>query len=511
MAIIVDNQPKNFELSRNPIVFELRTNNLIQTGGVASHHKLEFVGLPPNGDTWNMKWLNNAIDLDFSVADTPDNSGRQVTTGSGGIVDYIANVFIPELKQNFYLNRDFDIWQSGTTVYFTAWVKSPDYDITYTSGAQTWNNGFIQINAGALEVERPDFKIGIEVFTRNKGVGDYTRRFRERSPIDNEVPFDISALLRDYDQVILPAIPISSIQDVSAQLCEYYIRYGEIFGDPRLAQIFEQSSIKYASFGGLSERDRDGHSVNDDHLPNFLTYRTAQDIYTEQPSYLHFFNSTGFTAFDVMIDLYQDGQVIDSRIAFNLNAAANTLKMIPSDYATAINGVTLNGALPDYYEIYLYQDGTTTQVGNTIGFNVIRKSQLDQVYVAYQNSFGVLETFPFIGISENRASIQSNFAKTLPAYNDAYTNKSDVIYQLDINDQLVLRSGYMSKANIRLLQDLVASRRIYLIADDFIPIRISESQELTKAVSQKNTLYSLELTAQLITEENSSNVKGSII
>lgn len=509
MALTVLHTPEVVSLSRNPIVYEFSTNNLLSSAGQFASHFWQFSALPSPGDQARLEWLDGAVDLTFVFDAAPDDSGLELPTGAGTVVSYLANVLIPALKRNYYVDRDFNLSQSNDRIFFDAKEKGPAYDILFTSGNFPWS--FTQNQAGVNPVERPNFRLLLTILYRYRGASEWERVEWERVPIANKVAFDISPLLRALDKMVLPATNLMTVLDLNSQVCEFQVAVAEAFGSPVSAQRLSNQSVALALNGGYSEKDKLEHSFIADWVPNFLTWKSTFKVDPSQPAFLAFLNNTIYTNFWVIVRLYGASGSLGERAALSFTAQEHDLKMIPAHYDFAVSGQSLDEEVL-YYEIWVQRQNTTQVISNKIRFNLRRDPSIDTIYLAFKNSFGVLETASFIGSKELSTEIKALFSQAKRGYNTSYQESGISTYQSSKQDSFLVRSGYLTSEEIHLMQDLLlSSQKFIIIGTDYIPVHLEELEKVPTYQSLNKTLYTLELELKLIPDQNFSYAGNRIV
>ncbi len=417
MALTIEHSPEEVSLSRNPVVYEFRTNNLYSNAGREASHFWQFSALPNAGDQARFQWLDGAVDLTFTFDPSPDDSGLELPTGAGTVISYLATVLIPALRLNYYIDRDFNLSQSNDRIFFDAKEKGPAYDILFTSGI--FNFSFTVSQAGISPVERPNFRLLLSILYRYRGASDWERVEWERVPIDNRVAFDISPLIGALDKMILPPANASTVQSLNAQMCEFQVATAEAFGSPVSVKRLSLQGQALALNGGYSEQDRLEHSFIADWVPNFLTWKESFKVTHDQPAFLGFLNNTIYTNFWVIIKLFGASGSLGERVAISFSAQKNDLKMIPCHYSLAIAGQNLAEEV-QYYEVWVQRQNTTQLISNKIRFDVRTNPGIDTIFIAYKNSFGVMETASFIGAKELSTDIKALVSQAKRSYNSSY-------------------------------------------------------------------------------------------
>lgn len=512
MAITFLQEPKQVSLAGNPVVYKLQSNGMMQANGRKAIHIMELTAVPPASETWKMTWLNGSVDLDFiTINGVADNSGTQIPSGSGILSFYIDTVFIPALLNNYYLDRDFSIYRSfGNTVFFEAKQEGTEYNISFTSGAHSWNNGFVQTQSGINPVPKPNFRLLLQLFFKMKAAADYHHIQLERVPVGNISVFDLSQVLSTLNQLILPSPDVNTPQNVSDQRIDYYIKVAEAYGDSLQVQKQTSKQVLYALHGGLSQRDFTAINFNDDILPNFLTYRKRQKVGLQQPVFLTYFNNAVDTAFNLKVEILAGGTSIHTATLFAFNCNQYDQKLLPCSYALATDGVDLGGNLVHEYRLWVERQSDDVGVSDVVSFEPDLQKPVDEIILAYQNGLCALETYRFTGTNSLFSSNKHEQSSRVSAHDTAYQDRGEVVFDKSSQHSFQLHSGFLDKDESYLFQDLLQSKKVYLIkALKYLPVTIQAEKHQVKQTSS-GRLNSYQITISLIPEKHFSHVGDSL-
>lgn len=512
MSVSVVHSPPAVSLAKNPVVFELDSNNVFSSVGTLAAVRMEITSLPANNDTWQFKWLAGGVDLTFTfVNGSLGTSGLSLPIAGSTVNDFIDNHLLPAMRANYYINRDFDVYRSGVFTYWEAKRPGTDYDITFISGNQSWNNGMVLHRAGANQTARLNFRIVLEIYLRYAGETDFIRLERNKIPIGDKVIFDLSETLRNRNAFLLPEPNRLTAFDTNVQNVEYYVRYGEAFGEPLAVQRMTEVALKRSICGGLNSRDDRSTDFLADVANDFLTWNKAPEIREDQPYFLTWLNTTSNSSFWLLMDLFDsEDDLISSRLVLTFNVAQYKQITLPAHYTRAVNGASLNGRVVSRYDVYIQRASTTVIVGNKLNVTIDREPLPDLQYVAYRNNLGAYETLAMRGERDAMATIEQQVAKLLARYDSDYKGIADAVYNTKMVEKMTLRSGYLNEENAFAFLDFLASEQRYLVIGDVhLPIQIENA---TYPVTRTNKFedHTYSCTAVLKTEENYSDAGNRI-
>ena len=157
MAIVVNQAPADIAFSRNPIVYDLQANDVVETAGVAAINTISFTSGVAATTVISVRY--NGQEVRFVGAAVPDASGNQIPLSASPDSSYVASL-IPYFQNNYYLDPDFVVTSSGTNLILTAKKKGTAYNLlagSYQSGA------IAQTTAGVDEVRKKNHSIYVEI------------------------------------------------------------------------------------------------------------------------------------------------------------------------------------------------------------------------------------------------------------------------------------------------------------------------------------------------------------
>lgn len=506
MSLTVTRTPGDQNLVKNPVVFEMTTDNEFSTDGVVVRQSVAFDQVPADGDTLTLQWLNGARDLVFTFRNSPNDSGLELDRSGAhaNVASYIQNLLLSELRSNYLLNKDFIMsYQAPDEVVFEARVPGVSYAFTLDSSG-VYNAVLDVFQSGVDPVIRENFRVVAELAARYVGDTEWEKAELELIPVDGEVIFDFQHLLSSFDKVVLPALNASSPVNASAQIIEFETRFAEAFGTTLSVQRSLQYAVKYGIYGGFNLRDRLGFNFEGTVLPEFLTHRNVVHLREGQPFFFAFWNDNS-----VKIDAqfradltYTDGTTA-TKTMYTQTLGAYSLYLFPVSAArlaaVADVGKTVQKAL---VKVNGGNFGTTV--------NIDRSNVKDQTIIAYRNAFGVLETECFTGEVLKTFETKHQTADLYRRWDDAYQEPRIVTYQGQQIYGLELNSGWFSKDRAELLADLLSSDRHYLVLNNkYLPVRLSaDTWEVAQTLRGSFNSFNLKLT--FIEDQNFSDVGDRI-
>lgn len=468
MAIVVNQAPADISFSRNPIIYDLQANDVVETAGVAAINTISFTSAVTATTVISVRY--NGQEVRFVGAAVPDASGNQIPLSATPDAGYVASL-IPYFQNNYYLDPDFTVTSSGTNLILTAKKKGTAYNLlagNYQSGA------IAQTTAGVDEVRKKNHSIYVEINLVDDA-DNLTKIYGQpyETDTDGRAKVDISKMLHAQLQADLPPLNGDKAQKCILSNRRYALRIAPAFGEPFNIGILTKLATKRVLLGGTPYED--GPALT----PVSITQKafssedialrlgdTVRDTRTDQPQYLTFLNARATTAENL-------------RLIAQLYFSDNTSQTVTG--ITTINGIGQNQTVQfatGFADLNLssYESPTkivtryTLQLTTTAGaarsaiytYNVEREWKPYARHFVYVNSLGVLETVLTFGKgSETWAFVKQSAEKYL-AQNYKLTDGQSLDYDLQADVKFEVASGWLrSKREVRQFADMFLSRWKY--------------------------------------------------
>src|SRR5690606_35132835 len=294
MAISLIREPSEISFSRNPIIYELRTNALISSPGrkYVGNMTLSSLSGITTSSQLTLNFLGKAFVFVFRAA--PDESGLQLPLPTGGetIAAYVVRL-ASALRENYYISKHYILTNGTNAITFTAREVGIDYNISTTATPSGMTVGMSI--SGLTETRNPNLQVLVELYTGKGGLIISAALLPDDTGL---VRWDISPALtaslladgHDRPAVHLPVMEKGKTSD------SYYIRYTELYGDVQMARKVYTSATRYVLYGGfaksvLAERTVLGY-LQDGAKSKFLNtlFENEKVIKYDQPSFLYWVN-----------------------------------------------------------------------------------------------------------------------------------------------------------------------------------------------------------------------------
>jgi hypothetical protein len=526
MAIDLITPPSDIVFARNPVIWKLRA---AQTSG---------------GDSYDATGVR--ADLEILITDrfaTGETMTVEYTDPDGTTETVVFTASDPytaidEIPDNSWPGTDGDYWNTVAAIIATHPRLAPFFTVAAVTilgdlkiriqAIEVFNwtlvvtndAGFTVTDTAAAADATPDnYKVRLEVFFENTyKAGDYTLAAQlEGTPAATTgyLYFDISTVLAAQCRAarMEPLVPMYGIDVpvMADNLRRYYIRFTEEYDNPVVTQPWTYSDVKYAIDGGVSQMifaESDVLAAMDVDDALFTWMPDGRTIGLNQPEYLNWFN---FQHTDPVIPILEVKwyKVTDGTLGGTLYFYG-TASQYFTDYETAIIPImpSLLGldAIDDAYKF-------TVQVGwddgGIPGFAFIALSQVrtyfldrdyqrSERYVQYLNSFGCPECWRCTGQYDKKLKVDRSLAERplLPGYNELATDRFQ--FSRGFDHALTYRTGYISRGEAEVLQELLIAGDLYDVATDgYVPLQITSNDFAVTDTNQDLHAYVFACTPRL--------------
>ncbi len=467
MAIIVNQSPPDVSFSLNRIIYELQGNDIVQIAGVLAVNTITFTSAVAEGNTISLRY--NGREVRFVAAAVPDASGNQIPVSATPDASYVASL-IPYFQNNFYLDPDYTVTSSGTTLILTAKKKGAAYNLRtgpHQSGA------IAQTTAGVDEKRKKNFAIYVEVNLVNDDAS-LTKIYGQPYETDKEgvAQVDISKILHAHLEADLPPTNGDKIQKCTLSNRKYALRVAEASGNPFNIGILSQLPTKRVILGGTPYEEGPGQTPISVTQGTTAATDTAlrlgelvRDTRLDQPQYLTFLNSRASTAENLrlVLNLYFSD---NSSEAIALVGLAGIGQNDTVQFAAGFNDLNLSSYETSLKIIERYTLQLTTIANVTRSdiytFNVDREFKPYARHFIYVNSLGALETVLTYGKGSETWSFIKKSAERYLAENYKLTDGQSSDYDLQADVKFEVASGWLrSKREVRQFADMFLSRWKY--------------------------------------------------
>lgn len=468
MAIVVNQAPPAIAFSLNPIIYELQANDIVQVTGVAAVNTVTFTAAITAGIYISLQY--NGSEVRFLAAAVPNNAGNEFPLSATPDASYVASL-IPFFQNNYYIEQDYVVTSSGTTLIFTAKKTGTAFNfrpVTYQSGAVA------QSTPAVDEVRKPNFAIYVEV---NLMADDnsLTKIYGQPYEVDTVgiAKIDISKILNAHLEADLPPLNGDKSQRCVKSNQKYVLRVAEASGVPFNIGILAQLEPRRVMLGGVPYESGPGQTpitvtqgsvvTDDTALRVGSTTRTTR---TDEPQYLSFLLSRAVSTETIRLVCILNFSDNTTQTVTGILSFAGAL--VNNSYQFAVGFTDLN--LSSYESPTKFVTRYTLQLTNSVGgvrsgiytYNVDREWKPYSRYFLYVNSLGALDTAITYGKGSETWAFSKQTAERYRGQNYEFTDGEATDFDITGNVKFEVASGFLrSKAEVRHFAEMFLSRWKY--------------------------------------------------
>jgi len=497
MAIQITRQPENIIWSRNPILFEFSTDQVVQDPGRPLLFSLDFTALEneyieiiqtPSGTSYVY------ADWDFNIS--IKDSTLYISCEYGTPVDKykIPHRISPAETKSEWLNRVrlamlgaynlgslFNIVVTDQTLVFTS--KNNDSSLTVSLASDEVVHPILSITQTAVDISyTPNLKLFVELFSFDlEGVEKSVVSAALAPDLGGRAFWDFSKPLSSF--LLETGTDRPSLYDVEFEkgkvIRSYFLQVTELYGEPQLARGSIRSQTFVTIYGGLPKNLLGTSLVNFlsvENRTNFLTTSRTKRVTLDQPQWLSWFNITdNLEEVKVNIELELNDGSYYSFIAHTYESVGKFEKLI---IPIGLDQIGANDLYPDLtvvsYEIKLYSGANL--LSETITYQVDNQYRPYKRFFLFQNSLGCYETFYTYGKKTNTLDFEKDSARVIQVRDFVLENAENIDLDITAQEKEKINTGFKSKAEIRAMRDFYLSKEKLTYVDGlWWPINMSSS------------------------------------
>lgn len=499
MALTLNRNPNQHQLSRNPIWAKLTTDILVDTAAVKAKIWLEVTDVTvTQSQTITMPFADRTIVFTFFDVSLNGSGISLRTPGALNLANFILQL-AQDFATNYHIATNYDITTNSGNVIFEAKEAGSAY--SFLAPSDTANAIAFGTNvAGVDEEQKPNFRIALDVYMEQTyGSGTYTKiHGKEQIPVNLACLFNIQDAIHRYMGSDLPAYGLAAITLCTGILRRYKIRYAEKFGTDPDYVIATLSDVCYVLKGGVN-------FIENGYEPAFLTgytlsnqkFITAQPrtktVVATQPEYLYFFVPTSTTTVNLQAKIYYtDGTTLTVTALTKATTEAYQLYIIPVGY-TQIIAPSATKAVSKY-QVWVENQSAAVK-SEVFTYKLSSKTEVDEHFFLFESSLGAFETLRTTGEHTKAISTEATIAQRITEV--GYTNSDGETEKFDVtgNNTFLQSTGYKTKDEIEWLEDLLYSKKVIEIVNgEYIPVIINTAG-ITKYKTRDNLFaYTFEYT-----------------
>ena len=497
MAIQITRQPENITWSRNPILFEFSTDQVVQDPGRPLIFILDFAAIEndyidiihsPSGASYVY------ADWEFSIS--IKESTLYISCEYGTPVDKykIPHRIRPAETKTEWLGRVrlallgaynlgslFNIVVTNQTLVFTS--KKNDSSLTVSLASDDVVHPNLSITQTAVDISyTPNLKLFVELFSFDIEGNERSVVAAALAPdLSGKAFWDFSKPLSSFllengtDRPLLYDVAFAKGKVIRS----YFLQVTELYGEPQLARGSIRSQTFITIYGGLPKNLLGTSLVNFltvENKTNFLTTSRLKRVTLDQPQWISWFN-IGDNVEDVKLNIelkYNDGSYY-SFIAHTYESIGKFEKVI---IPVGLDQIGANSLYPNLtvvsYEVKLLANGV--QLSETMAFSIDNRYLPYKRFFLFQNSLGSYETFYTYGKKTKSIDFEKDSARVIQVRDFVLDNGENIDLDITAQEKEKVNTGFKSKSEIRAMRDFYLSKEKLTYVDGlWWPINLSSS------------------------------------
>ncbi|MFD2741972.1 MULTISPECIES: hypothetical protein [Sphingobacterium] len=465
MAIQILQHPPEVAFSRNPVVFELKTDSLISETGRPQVFDISLIVPPSVGSYFILSW--NGADYIFVFQTEVFSKGFILPLTGDGDRTWQQNV-MDVLKTNYYVDKDFGLsMPNETTIRFVSKHPSIKMGITLKPGLSNIV-GSEQVSA-IDKVYRPNFAIHLELWVNSTLVSSSIAEVDQ----SGSVKWDIQDYLTTILQATPPILPhlndTTPLRD-SRAIRSFFIRFAEMYGEPQRVQTIHNSETLRVALGGIDSDD----SVNiREKYSNGLFRWLSNDVgslHITQPQWVSILNIEEDRAdvFVCMNVIYKDN--LQRQFRKSIGTWSSNEKLTIPVGVPQWDPALMHDQDISHFSIWL--ESGDTPITTIYSQKVESRLLVNVTSLAFINSLGSLSTVWVYGKKESGYDIKRS-DNTFVKSNNRQVHQTR---EMDIaaRNTWKVNSGYRALTEIAAFRDFMLSGYKYIIIDDrYVPVTLN--------------------------------------
>ena len=487
MALTLTKEPEVISLSKDPMVYEFQTDNMVVSAGTAAVNKITFTGGVAVDDVIVISWAGQELRM---VAKAVPVLSNEFLAGTSDL-----NVLLPYFRDNYTIEKDFVVSIVSGKIDLTARNAGTKYniaDVTFEAGTITTTV------AGVDAVVRKNFGVYYEVWVQKADGTDTVKKIHDDViPVDritSKIDVDISQILHSELVEDLPWEFVSNAGLCIKSKRKYYVRYAEVFGEKVQVQRLVLGGTKHIVMGGSSLIGRktvvgllQGSSAAVDACLRIGD--TTRYILQEEDQYLYFLATRANVAAKLMAVITYNDDSTETKYSI----AVTALRYNKVYFKASLSVFEPNAAKTVVQYVVKVVDGDN---GNTalskaytyvIDYSV-RRSVRNFFYV---NSLGGVDEFSTFGKGSTEVEFYKDSAEK--AITDLGIEAQEEDYNIESREFFEAATGFRSKRELAYMRDFFLSNRKYVKnIGKWLPIIVSNKRVKEREDGQNLNGYKFE-------------------
>lgn len=505
--ITITKQPGNITLSRNPMIVEILATNadggLYTAQGVRSELRdSSTVGIS-DGNVLTLNWTepNGATGtLSFTAQDAPsqeDHIPTKNTPGIGFSVSDYWNAVAAAIQAHPDIYPYFRVYRIVNSVgsSYSLWIEAKEID---TDWSLSWDDGAIASGSFAVydypttagNTAPDNYRILVDVLFEADYLSGQFERIAKLELSINQISrayLDLSNIIHPALKKAMPELGIPSFAVNTpfraGNLRRYYLRYREKYDED--ATSWSKTTTRLAMCGGIAQNlfstyDFFGNLKDSNALLTY--YPSGKTVSSTQPEWIGWYNYDD-SIHDALLEVRTwttDSQ--DPVIIYRL--AGNGVSISPMEtllIPTGPNQLSIGDQVVKYEVRVIdqvdYDGSTITYLSQSRTYYIDRRLHREQHYLMYLNSFCLPETVRCLGefLDDLEVDRKIVLRPLPPDYSEAAAQVWQ--YDQDFANRFTYRTGYLSRAEVDALQELLIYNDAYeVFQEGYIRLHITNNR-----------------------------------
>lgn len=510
MAVSFNKIPKGQVFAKDPIRFQLASNNYVVSLAVKPMLILAFSGNGcANGN--QIALLINGVTINLFFGNTTPTNEAQAqqnylcTQGNFASVSAWLDYLVEALNNNFLLKSYFDITRASANGIIL--TSKNNYIIQGIVFMQNCNH--TTFNTVANAVYRSNYLMLMDVFVeKNYRQGDFEKiaTIEHEPDANSQAWFDIAPFILPYLGCDVPPIDTTGIAaGLASQMQKRYnvVAYEQSGNPPVFSTVVQANHTRggYAQRGGFSflAFKKDYSFFINQNMANQLwqSWASPKPTLTTQPEYL-FFRKMANNITRVRLTLtYQDGSTdvfnnYFSSIDFS-DYVVNDIIWISAGYSQLnIDGVKDANKKVSKYSLQLC-NASNLSLYAAFEFVIDHRHYVNKRTLVFQNSWGAVETLMLKGNAKRQLITEAvDFTKTLAVGYDAQAGQENTFDERS-REAIEVATGYYSKAYIDYLRELLHNNQYVWLIENGRYVKVNVVAGSYDLADDESYLYALNL------------------
>lgn len=476
MAITINSTPNAWSLSKDPLVFNVSSDQYVQTAGVKAKRTIVFDNEPGLTDLLRMNsntiGADPYIEFEFVAAVTSANSGNAIRVRPSGYstADWIDEHVVPNLRANSLIDLNYNVFRSGDEVCIEARETGPEQSFTTFSGVGFDADASVN-TVGVDAVFTPDYSIRVKLFLEESfGSGTFIESslFNFKPELDGSLSIDLSEKADElFDDLGIPSdVSMSGVELNVKGVRKFYAAFADHYGlEPFSLPSTVSDAINLMK--GSIRKDHGYTSTTEfQDLVNqrkFLTNQTGlvQTKRSQYVGFVHFIQwyNTELLNEDVLVKAkvyYTDGSITTTALPAFTDLVIGGLYYLQCGFDAL--GLNLLEPLktPYKYELWVESSSFALEIAAPKMFHLMPSVSYSWT-VAFRNGFGLFETFLLDGSQDEKIAVNSDTIRVGLDGGGEHQDSDKVAFNIFSEGALELTSGILEENQMDGFIDLIMS------------------------------------------------------